>query len=93
LAVSEALNNTIEHAYRGAGGTIQLRMEIADGLLTVEIADRGSWVSQTPSDERGRGLLLMRTLMDSVEVDTNGSGTTVTLERRLVREPAAVPSR
>ena len=50
-------------------------------------------MSQTPSDERGRGLMLMRKLMDSVAVDTNGSGTTITLERRLVREPAAVPSR
>ena len=92
LAISEALNNAIEHAYRGSGGSIRLDLGVEGDLLRIDVADRGRWVEATPSAERGRGLMLMRTLMDDVEIDRAPDGTTVTLARRRVREPAAVPA-
>ncbi len=39
-------------------------------------------------EDRGRGLPLMRALMDEVEVETTEAGTSVVLRRRL-RSPAA----
>jgi anti-sigma regulatory factor (Ser/Thr protein kinase) len=87
LAVSEALNNAIEHAYSGAGGVIDLRMSAEGSLLRIEVTDRGEWRQSMPSDERGRGMMLMNTLMDRVEIVTNGEGTRVILERRGRGEP------
>ncbi len=82
LAVSEGFNNAIEHAYASVGGVVKLAARADGERLTIEIEDNGRWVSATPSDERGRGLLLMQTLMDTVEVDSTSGGTRVRLERR-----------
>ena len=82
LAVSEALNNAIEHAYREVEGTIRLRVAAEGALLRIQVSDHGHWSESEPNDERGRGILLMNSLMDSVEIESNGNGTTVTLERR-----------
>jgi anti-sigma regulatory factor (Ser/Thr protein kinase) len=82
LAVSEALNNAIEHAYRDVEGPVRLRVAAEGSLLSIEISDRGRWSESEPNDERGRGILLMNRLMDRVEIESNGTGTTVTLERR-----------
>ena len=54
---------------------------IAD-VLHLEVSDRGRWVVNEASDERGRGLHLMNGLMDRVEVDAGPQGTRVLLERR-----------
>jgi anti-sigma regulatory factor (Ser/Thr protein kinase) len=82
LAVSEALNNAIEHGYRDAAGTVRLRVSAEGNLLRIQVSDHGHWFVSELNDERGRGILLMNSLMDSVEIESNGSGTTVTLERR-----------
>ncbi len=96
LAVSEALNNAIEHAYREVVGTVRLRVAADENLLRIEISDRGRWFDSEPNDERGRGILLMNSLMDSVQIESNGSGTTVTLERRRLGagspSPVATPN-
>ena len=82
LAVSEACNNVIEHAYNGDGpGPLLLRVEAGDGGVRVEIADRGRWLAPEPSDERGRGIHLMNGLMDRVEIETSADGTRIVLER------------
>jgi anti-sigma regulatory factor (Ser/Thr protein kinase) len=82
LAVSEAINNAIEHAYRKVSGTVRLEVSAEGNLLRVQVSDRGHWFVSESNDERGRGILLMNSLMDSVEIESNGGGTTVTLERR-----------
>jgi anti-sigma regulatory factor (Ser/Thr protein kinase) len=46
------------------------------------VRDYGSWRPER-GDERGRGLVLMRALMDTVEVTPSAEGTTVRLRRRL----------
>ena len=54
-----------------------------DGLqVQITVSDNGRW--RAPTDEgRGRGLPLMRELMDEVDIDPGARGTTVTLRRRL----------
>ncbi|MFD5830640.1 ATP-binding protein [Lentzea sp. NPDC060358] len=84
LAVSEAVNNSIEHAYPGsARGTVEVRASTGhDGCVQVDVVDHGRWRVPPPElTTRGRGLLLMRESVDSVEVDRSANGTTVHLRR------------
>ena len=90
VAVGEACANAAEHAYRGAEpGPIRISADIdVDGVLTVTVRDEGSWrpPDRDPGD-RGRGLLIMRQLVDTVVLDEAEQGTTVTLSLRLRRVP------
>ena len=84
LAVSEACNNAIEHAYREQVGSIGLCLEVDDGVLRIHVEDRGLWrLDGDRSIERGRGLPIMRGVMDSVEIERGSGGTRVRLEQRL----------
>src|SRR5687768_14503696 len=90
VAVGEACANAAEHAYRGAEpGPMAVSADVdVDGVLTVSVRDEGSWhpPERDPGD-RGRGLLIMRQLVDTVLLDEAPLGTTVTLSQRLRRMP------
>jgi serine phosphatase RsbU (regulator of sigma subunit)/anti-sigma regulatory factor (Ser/Thr protein kinase) len=92
LVVNEACTNSVEHAYRGNNvGTVRLDGEAADGEVHMRVADSGSW--KTPAaDPRnsGRGLVLMRAISDSVELDGTPTGTTVDIRFRLPTAADAV---
>jgi PAS domain S-box-containing protein len=83
MAANEAVQNAIEHAH--GLGSEPFEVELArDGEdIVVSIRDRGRWHDGTSGD-RGRGLPLMRALMDDVTIDAQPTGTTVTMRRRLV---------
>ncbi|HZH21912.1 MAG TPA: SpoIIE family protein phosphatase [Geodermatophilus sp.] len=89
VAVGEAAANAAEHAYRGAEpGRMQVTAAVdVDGQLTVTVRDQGRWrpPDRDPGD-RGRGLLIMRQLVDGVVLQGE-QGTTVTLSMRLRRSP------
>ncbi|MGZ4505638.1 MAG: SpoIIE family protein phosphatase [Blastococcus sp.] len=91
VAVGEACANAAEHAYSGTEpGSMSVRADVdVDGVLTVTVRDEGTWrpPDRDPGD-RGRGLLIMRQLVDRVELDEQ-RGTTVTLRLRLRRTPDA----
>jgi anti-anti-sigma factor len=91
VAVGEACANAAEHAYRGQeSGPMRVRAEVdVDGVLTVSVGDDGAWrpPDRDPGD-RGRGLLIMRQLVDAVSLQED-HGTTVTLSVRLRRRPDA----
>ena len=79
LAVSEAFNNAVEHAYFGnSSGSVDVELENA-GDLRITVQDHGAWRPEQKSDERGRGVLLMRNLMRNVSVETGPGGTRVVL--------------
>lgn len=92
LVVSEACVNVVKHAYRGGpGNPIELRLDIDERRLVLEIADEGEKFdlrSYSPPDlsephEGGYGVFLMRSIMDEVDYDTSGErGTTLTLVKR-----------
>ena len=81
-ACGEAATNAIEHS--GAGGRAPFevggRMEDRDVVITIR--DYGAWREPRMGDH-GRGLSLMRALMDTVEVSPTPEGTTVRLRRTL----------
>jgi anti-sigma regulatory factor (Ser/Thr protein kinase) len=83
IAVSEACNNAIEHAYGEDGGTIHLLLEHRERTLAIRVQDRGRWHPTAPSFERGRGIPLMRAVMDMTTVEHSEGGTRVTLSRLL----------
>jgi anti-sigma regulatory factor (Ser/Thr protein kinase) len=83
LAVSEACNNAIEHAYRDREGTIALRVETDGASVRAVVEDQGSWQEPSAGDERGRGITLMRHLMTSAEIEPEANGTRVTLVLQL----------
>ncbi len=57
-----------------------------EGLLVV-VQDEGHWRSPSRTDQRGRGLTVMRSLVDEVVIAPSPSGTTVFLRRRLTYAP------
>ena len=85
FVVNEACTNCVEHAYRGHDvGTMLLEVQSADGEVRARIADRGSW--KTPAADPGnggRGLVLMRVLSDTMELDCTPTGTTAAVNFRL----------
>ena len=87
LAASEACANAIEHAYGPSPGRLEVSASISGGAAVVAIRDFGSW-REPRGKNRGRGLMLMEGLTDSVEVIQRDDGTTVQLSRRLGAEAA-----
>jgi serine phosphatase RsbU (regulator of sigma subunit)/anti-sigma regulatory factor (Ser/Thr protein kinase) len=82
LAASEAAANAIEHAYGAHDGTFTVRCETDGAQARVVVRDSGRW-RETHPHGRGRGLELMRSLVDEVDVQRGDDGTTLTLVRRL----------
>jgi serine/threonine-protein kinase RsbW len=98
LCVVEAVNNSILHAYEGQPGH-EVRLEVAlhEDRLEVQVVDRGTpmppgaledAVPREPGDvlalaEGGRGLLIMRQLMDGLEYASGARGNVLTLVKRL----------
>jgi serine/threonine-protein kinase RsbW len=83
LAVCEAVENIIQHGYQGDPGEIRLSVQSKPGSLTIEIADRARAFDPTryPVDPGaslleasvgGRGILMMRRIMDDISYERRG---------------------
>jgi PAS domain S-box-containing protein len=81
-ACGEAATNAIEHAGAGGDAPFEIGGQASGGDVRIAIRDYGAWRAPREGDQ-GRGLSLMRALMDTVEVTPTPEGTTVMLERRL----------
>jgi anti-sigma regulatory factor (Ser/Thr protein kinase) len=95
LALTEACANVLEHVENGA--SFEVRVGFDEHVAFLDVIDSGGGFDPTqiltpgPEDEGGRGLQLMRGLMDSVRFDSvSGSGTTVHLEKRMAWTEDAV---
>jgi anti-sigma regulatory factor (Ser/Thr protein kinase) len=79
IAVGEATANAVEHAYAGTEpGLVRLIAKLGTGVLSVQVSDLGRWRrSDGPAANRGRGLSLMRAVMDDVQIWRRRDGTTV----------------
>lgn len=85
IASDEVVSNVLDH---GGGGrphpSVEVRVRVADGRITVRIADDGVAFNPIPADTPdtslgiddraigGLGIHLVKTLMDSVDYDRSG---------------------
>jgi serine/threonine-protein kinase RsbW len=102
LAVSEAVSNAVDHAYRGGASAKEPKRLVA--LIVTELidADRrrakavvddfGVWRPAPPSGgTRGRGLRMIGMMVESYSVERGGAGTRVTMMSRPVEFAASAP--
>ncbi|MEU6479076.1 SpoIIE family protein phosphatase [Streptomyces sp. NPDC047017] len=86
VAVGEACANAIEHGHRDApGDTVRLRAEALVHDLRLTVTDTGRWKHPQPelNTHRGRGVNLMRSLMQQVTITPTTTGTTVDMHTRI----------
>jgi anti-sigma regulatory factor (Ser/Thr protein kinase) len=87
MAAHEAACNSMEHAYGFEEATFQLDASRNNGEVSIVVRDTGGWREPRKSD-RGRGLDLMRALMDEVELEAGDEGTTVRMRRKIGEPPS-----
>ena len=88
-ATSEAAANALEHAYGIRDATFDVRCEADAAGVTITVRDSGRWRDLRPGQaDRGRGLEIMRALVDAADVKQGEEGTTVTLRRNFSRTAA-----
>jgi serine/threonine-protein kinase RsbW len=94
LALTEACANVLKHVEHGSVYEVMVGFDEQRAFL--DVVDQGPGfdpadiAASEPDDESGRGLHLMRELMDSVHFDSaSGYGTTVHLEKKLIWKPGA----
>lgn len=91
FAVSEAASNAVEHAYKqpAADDVVELTFWTEGAAICIEIVDHGRWRPPVSSElsGRGRGIPMMRELMDSVLISYDGRGTRVLLRHILQVRP------
>ena len=98
LATSEAVSNSIEHAYRSrVPGLVEVEgwlRAVANGYRRVELTvrDYGSWRPVPVYEEnRRRGIPLMRACMDEVSIEGTDHGTEIKLRSRPVPPAVITP--
>lgn len=96
VALSEACTNVIQHS--GPGDDYEITVSLDERTCVIRVVDRGHGFDSASladvsdvSAERGRGVELMRALVDSVRFDSKPEeGTIVHLEKELVLEESSV---
>ncbi|NDU77779.1 ATP-binding protein [Actinomadura sp. DSM 109109] len=97
VAVSEACTNVIEHAR--ANGDYEVSGHVDDGTCQLKIVDWGRGLRSAPPEpeplsESGRGITLMRALVDDLDIDSAPDrGTVVHLRKRLTWRDGALVRR
>ena len=86
-AVDELVSNVVDHAYDAAvSGRLTVDAALLEsGDLRVTFADTGRWLEPRVDEGSGRGLRMVRGMVDRLRVSRDGHGTVVTIEHRLSR--------
>jgi serine/threonine-protein kinase RsbW len=97
VAVSEACTNVYKHAHR-TEEEYQVNVTLDEDVCTIEVTDAGppfdhsAEVDGFPTEsESGRGIKLMRALVDDLQFENlSEGGTVVTLSKTLALHPASM---
>ena len=89
LATQEALKNIIQHACP-ADNNMHIECRVTDDTIVVEVSDEGRCFDvstlgedhQEPLAPHGRGIRLMKGLMDEVSIVSDEEGTVVRMEKK-----------
>jgi serine/threonine-protein kinase RsbW len=82
LALTEACSNSVRHAYdEGRDGVVEIRYELGDDRLQIEVADEGNGfdpevvaAAEKDLDEGGLGLAIIRALTDELSIGARPRG-------------------
>jgi PAS domain S-box-containing protein len=77
LVLGEACSNAIEHAYDGDGGDVHVAVQLSDGVVEIQVRDRGRWRMPPADPTRGRGTGIMEAVSTTFRRTTDEHGTTV----------------
>jgi anti-sigma regulatory factor (Ser/Thr protein kinase) len=87
LATTEAVANAVEHGEPCDPRGIYLSLEAHDGTIGIEVCDCGCFPkvprSPKPDQQGGRGMPIIATIMDKLEVEPSRDITRVRFEKRL----------
>jgi serine/threonine-protein kinase RsbW len=96
LCVVEAVNNCVEHAYRQEPGhRVEVELVLDGAGLRIDVRDRGrgmDWgaacaradaYAADAEAEGGRGIFILRSLMDAVDYRRHGGANVLSLYKRL----------
>lgn len=97
ISVSEAVNNAIEHGNAGdQNKKITVKIEFKENDLYISIKDQGKGFDPgsvpNPTDKEnllkkvGRGIFIIRSLVDSIDFNFASDGTEVILRKNLNKE-------
>lgn len=86
IAVNEACSNAVEHAYGIDEGGFRVKARATDGALELIVTDCGSWRPQR-GENRGRGLTIMQSAMDSFDIRSDADGTSIVMTKRMTAAP------
>ena len=83
LALTEACSNAVRHAYDQRDGEVEIRVELGNGFIAVEVLDDGPGFERVQVDganpddfdEGGLGLAIIETISDSSEIGRRVDGT------------------
>lgn len=102
-AVSEAVTNSVVHAYPGVLGIINIGVKLYEDSVEIEITDNGVGIEDfskarepfyttKPNDERsGMGFTVMESFMDTLTLSKNGkSGVCVKMQKFFKNNKQAV---
>jgi len=76
VAVTEACNNVVVHAYRGDEGPLEIEVYLQPGAMEVVVRDRGVGIAPLAQDALGTGLPVIQALSQSVAVSAGQDGGT-----------------
>ena len=87
LATTEAVANAVEHGKPCDPRGIYLCLETRDGAIGIEVRDCGCFPPEArtkkPDQQGGRGMPIIATIMDTLEVAPGSDVTRVRFEKRL----------
>lgn len=99
-AVSEAVTNSIVHAYPDKPGWVTMKMGIKENVVYISVIDNGIGIvdikkalnpfyTSKPEQERsGMGFTVMEAFMDNLEVKNSKEGLIVNMSKKIVNEEA-----
>jgi serine/threonine-protein kinase RsbW len=94
ISVSELVNNAMLHGNKSSPDkSVTVNIEREDNSVTISVRDQGSGFDPdsiaNPIDEMnllrevGRGIFIVRSLMDNVDIDATSHGTTIVITKSI----------